>query len=230
MVITRIHPSLTERLTDSPETGMGYQILDVSLKPNLSGYVLVQNAEVAIEAKEHKGFKALMTKVLEMGVEGKLMKALSETPDKVNFRILSLAQAVSSGLIDRKSEETKEGPASEAIPQMSVPPERFLRYSAFENDRRINSDGSVKPGTYTTTYSDGTTHVSTGMDAVRRYALPNPLPAVNKFELQPPGPIKVRRGRVAPAYGQPGGGKEVIFDNGASAGTLKSKSKIPPGT
>jgi hypothetical protein len=69
----------------------------------------------------------------------------------------------------------------------------------------------------------------TGMDAVRRYALPNPDPAVHRFFLKPLAAIPVRRGTVQPAYGRPGGGAEVIFEEGAPAGTKYEQDEIPPG-
>ena len=230
MVTTRIHPSLTAKFIQSPETGMGYQILEASLKPDLPSYVLIVNAELAIERKEHRIFLAeALAEAVAVMAEGRILKALCETPEKVDFRVLSRSEALAKGLIEMRAGKAEEGPAIEASPQMSAAAEKFLRYSAFANDRRINfSDGSVKPGTYTTTYDDGTAYIKTGMDAVRRYALPNPAPAVNKFELKPPTQIQVRRGTVSPAYGQPGGGKEVIFDNGAPANTFQLRSTIPP--
>lgn len=69
----------------------------------------------------------------------------------------------------------------------------------------------------------------TGKDAVRRYALPNPDPAVYRYYLEPPTIIDVRRGTVQPAFGQPGGGAEVIFENGAPSGTKRAQDRIPPG-
>ena len=66
-------------------------------------------------------------------------------------------------------------------------------------------------------------------DAARRYALPNPEPAVHRFYLAPRVSIPVQRGTAQPAFSQPGGGVEVIFTGGAPAGTKYNRDQIPPG-
>ena len=228
MTTIGIHPSLIAKLVEAPETGMGYQVLQVQLEREVPRHVLVLNAEMAEEMVTEV---TPLEKVIARQAQERVFKALQYTPERIHFRILSRSEAVTKGLGEKRADRASEQPASDANPELSNADERFLRYSAFQNDRRMNPVRSVKPGTYVTTRTDGMTHVKTGMDAVRRYALPRPVPAVNRFELKPPTPIKVRRGTVAPAYGQPGGGKEVIFDDGAPANTFQPPpSKIPPGT
>ena len=72
------------------------------------------------------------------------------------------------------------------------------------------------------------TYVKSGMDAVRRYALARPEPAVHRYYLEPRRLISIRRGTVQPAFGQPGGGVEAIFERGAPAGTKRKQDEIPP--
>jgi hypothetical protein len=83
------------------------------------------------------------------------------------------------------------------------------------------------PGTYATTEEDAK-HVKTGRDAVKRYALPNPKPAVYVLTIDPPIRTKLKRGVAQPAYGQPGGGVEVIFVNGSPDQTVTGPAQIPP--
>ena len=83
------------------------------------------------------------------------------------------------------------------------------------------------PGTYATTEEDAK-HVKTGRDAVKRYALPNPKPAVYVFTIDPPLRTTLKRGVAQPAYGQPGGRVEVIFVNGSPDKTVTGPAQIPP--
>lgn len=98
--------------------------------------------------------------------------------------------------------------------------------TAFSCNRSRASGGRCRSSKVART--KGATHVKTGTDAVRRYALPNPAPAVHRCHLKPPRPIEVQRGTVQPAFGQPGGGVEIIFVRGSPAGTKFKQDQIPP--
>jgi hypothetical protein len=82
-------------------------------------------------------------------------------------------------------------------------------------------------GTFATTREDADAFVKTGTDAVKRYALENKKPASNVFTIKPPEDTSLKRGIVAPAYGEPGGGVEVIFVNGSPDGTVTGPETIP---
>ncbi len=79
---------------------------------------------------------------------------------------------------------------------------------------------------YATTEEDAK-NVRTGKEAVARHALPKPAPASNVFTIKPRKDTVIQRGIVEPAYGQPGGGVEVIFTDGTQAGTVTGPEKIP---
>src|SRR2546421_104541 len=49
-----------------------------------------------------------------------------------------------------------------------------------------------------------------GFAAVGRYALPNVEPAMYVYEIEPRPETRIEFGTVAPAYGQAGGGVEVL--------------------
>jgi len=55
--------------------------------------------------------------------------------------------------------------------------------------------------------------VPSGLAAVARYALPSLLPARWRYELRPAAGTPIRYGATIPAYGQSGGGVEVMFPN-----------------
>jgi hypothetical protein len=52
--------------------------------------------------------------------------------------------------------------------------------------------------------------------------------AVNVFTIDPPPSTKLKRGIAQPAYGQPGGGVEVIFVNSSPDKTVMGSVLIPP--
>lgn len=218
----RVDKSITERLLGQAETGMGWQLVEFRLGTSYRWHAIIINAQLALEraGRVHLVREApdVQRRRLELELKG--------PSADLEVRALSSREA---RIFEGRAYKVGTGPASEASLEESDFDEHFLRFSAFENDLRIRPDGSVRAGTYVTTDEDGMDHVKTGMDAVRRYALPNPDPAVHRFYLQPPDPIPVRRGTVQPANGQPGGGVEVIFEDGAPAGTKHNQDEIPPG-
>ncbi len=212
-------------LLGEPETGMGYQIVEVAL-PQGAEHVVVLNARRALDVAESpRRFREGANQARKMRAE----LILSSKREETSFRILKVREAVTKGLVETRAYAAGKEPASEATPVQSRAGEEFLRFSAFKDDARIDHvDGSVLPGTYVTTQADGL-RVQTGKEAVERYALPNPDPAIHRFWLKPQGPIQVRRGTVQAANGHQGGGDEVIFDNGAPAGTKQKQDQIPAG-
>jgi hypothetical protein len=118
--------------------------------------------------------------------------------------------------------------ASEDAPvTLTAAGEVFKRFSAFVEDRRITAGKGLHPGSFATTKEDADANIRTGMDAVARYALPNPKPACNVFTITPAAEIDLQRGTAQPASSQPGGGVEVIFVNGLPDGTVTGPVTIP---
>lgn len=220
-----IHPTITEQLLSQAETGMGWQLVEFRLGTAHRWHTPIINAQVAFE----RAGRVHVVREASDVEKRRLEMELTEPSADLQIRVLSPRDAFEARLLDTRAYVTGAGPASGALVEESESSERFFRFSAFKNDLRVRVDGSVRPGTYVTTHVDGMAHVKTGMDAVRRYALPNPDPAVHRFYLRPPDSINVRRGTVQPAHGQPGGGDEVIFEDGAPARTKYKQDEIPPG-
>jgi hypothetical protein len=220
----RLHESWSEALRQVPETGMGYQVLELRGLSARVEHVIVANGSEALDIG--RGYLAVREGV-EKGAEDRVAKALQGPVGQVGYRVLSRPEAILAKVLEsRKTSGT--GPAVDGDVEVARPREEFLRFSAFSNDVRILADGSVTPGTYVTTHGDGMEHVHTGMDAVKRYALPNPAPAVHRYYLKPWIPIAIQRGTVQPDHGQPGGGAEVIFVAGAPPATKCNQDQIPP--
>ena len=96
-------------------------------------------------------------------------------------------------------------------------PNMAFRLSAHPADRRILAKGAVAAGTYLVPALD-IAFVNTGLGAVGRYALPNPLPAVHRWSVNLSG-VPYDAGTVRPAHGQAGGGTELVNAGKTGPGT-----------
>jgi hypothetical protein len=216
-------------LLAQPESGMGYQIVEITLRNGESRRGTAFNGEYLIYSEESPDRLEAITEPsrrLEMLERNEL--GFGEEIDEIKV----LRSEVPSDSRVRESDggngRSFSSGASEAPPEPLIEKEQFKRFSAFANDRRVTARGALLPGTYTTT-ADDAKQVHSGRDAVRRYALPNPMPAVNVFTIDPPAPGPIlQRGIAPPAYGQPGGGVEVIFVNGSPDKTVTGPKQIRP--
>lgn len=203
---------------------MGYQLVDVLTEASRQVAAIAYNAELVLaldEPNPRARFESFAAGFSVKG-EGTRLKEI-RVRARGEFRRQTFSVGEARGILGSKS-----GPAKDAPPISTKGREIFIRFSAFENDRRIRPDRSVLPGTYGTTEEDAR-HVHTGKEAVARYALPNPAPSVNVFTIAPRPATPVQSGTVEPANGQPGGGVEVIFTLGTTSQTVVGPTKIPPG-
>ena len=96
---------------------------------------------------------------------------------------------------------------------MTEPSTLIYRWEAFPTSRRIlrtRAGGEILPGTYAAPASE-VPFAPTGFAAVARFALPNLMPAMYRWELQPVAGTFIECGASVPLYGQSGGGVEVRF-------------------
>lgn len=112
---------------------------------------------------------------------------------------------------------------------ISDPNDVFYRCEFWPTSRAIDrGTGQVKPQTFAFPASE-LPLVPSGLAAVGRYALPNLLPACNRYELKPPGGTRALCGASVPLYGQAGGGVEVWFRNGfANRVAIPAPLVLPP--
>ena len=217
----RISLDLQEELLTREESGMGYQIAEIR-SDLVTASFLILNAEVAFQLPEFfSGRIPFWTDFREyMGQDD--MRWLhgtvgpeSAAPESTTTEELSELRGALLHVLTHGSYRS-----------VTDSGETFMRFSAYQRDRRINSDGSVVSDTYVTTATDKPL-VPSGLAAVSRYALPNLSPAVYTFTLFPPQGIDIRCGTVSPNFGHAGGGVEVLFNGPLPAGTAKGPSVIP---
>ena len=198
-MIYRLNDGQRDELLKKAEHGMGYQFAEDRSRVFL-------NAEIAInlhgEAIAEEDFGRL-TNLLQEGADYQAMRERLPEYD------CGLELATHGSYLSQ-----------------TVHGEAFWRYSAFLNDRRIKSDGSVPEGTYATTANDSRL-VTSGLGAVGRYALPNPMPARYAYVLQPPSGQEIRCGNSAPNFGQAGGGVEILFTQGLPPNSVVGPLLIP---
>lgn len=217
----KLNDSETRTLLNQPETGMGYQLVEATLRDNKTERGIAYNAELLFLGTETQNYLRTLSypQVLKL--------AQSSGSEIKSLRVLTpreAATSLSAGMRDAYGAvKKKAAPAKDAPTEKTKADEVFKRFSAYENDRRVTADGGLLPGSYATTEEDAK-NVRTGKDAVARYALANPEPASYRFTIKPKKDTDIQRGTVEPANGQPGGGAEVIFPKGTDAKT----ATLPP--
>lgn len=205
-------------LLKKPESGMGYQILEAEVNyKQITAFVF--NAELLVTFEELPE------------INGRAHEDLLTDAQSLNqFRLFNVLEAAAG---------TPPPPASNAppaaggalapAPQLkctTIAHEGFVRFSAYSSDWRIKTDGSLEKGTYVTTVGDARFAVS-GLAIAGRYALPNPSPAVYAYTVIPRAGVLYYAGTARPANYQSGGGVEVLFRDGAPAGSAFRPYQIP---
>jgi hypothetical protein len=215
----RLTEAQTRELLTQPESGMGYQAVDATLSDNTTTRGVAYNAELlSLDSEPHVGLSASYRTLLE--------SAKSATGQIKSLRVVPRTGSTTFWLAREASPVEQVGPAKDAAEEKTSSGEIFKRFSAYQNDRRVLADGSLDKGAFATTEPDAK-NVKTGADAVARYALPNPMPASYRFTIKPDAGTALKKGVAAPAYGQPGGGVEVIFVEGTQANTVTGPDQIP---
>jgi hypothetical protein len=100
------------------------------------------------------------------------------------------------------------------------------RVSAYNPDRRITGNSELLAGAYTTSDPDKT-FINTGLGGVGRNALPMPFPACNAYQISPAPGTPFVAGTVRPAFGQAGGGVEVVFHVTTPPGSVAAPRILP---
>lgn len=243
--VLTVPPELRRELSREPEYAMGYQIGRARIPSGhiVRGYILNSSLFVAVSTVQ-KAKEDQMTRILValgfMNAGANL--ALKSIPDAEKAEVIELERRPLDslkGVVTIKSAQLrnfsvqlqealagKTGAAKDAPITSTDIGEIFKRFSHFKNDIRVTSGLGLTNGTFATTSSDAL-HVKTGMDAVHRYALPDKRPANQRFTISPPQGIRMQRGIAQPAYGESGGGVEVIFVDGSPEKTVSGPEEIP---
>jgi hypothetical protein len=219
----KLNSTLQCLLLNQPESGMGYQIVEATTFDNKIKRGIAYNAELLLFDEEPR-LTLKTTAFARLLNEAKI-----STGEIKSLQVVTNTASASPAFALRETAASygrKAMPAKDAPIEKTKEKEVFKRFTAYENDHRITSDGKLLPGTYATTEEDAK-KAPTGKVAVARYALPNPKPASNVWTIKPWKDTLIQSGIVEPAYGQPGGGVEVLFRDGTHAGTVTGPEKIP---
>lgn len=225
-MIIRLAGLLMNDLLQKPETGMGYQVVEVTTLRNEIRRAIVYNAELLVFEKEPHVRRVAATYADLIGMAQSSKDTIKRVRAQSRFEVQPVfaGGAVSSGA---RFKSLDSSGADDASADKTGNAEVFKRFTAYRNDHRITPSGGLVAGTYATTEQDAK-NVKSGQEAVERYALPNPQPAVHVFTIRPPTKTKVKRGFVQPAFGRRGGGVEVLFTAGSPSHTVTGPDIIPP--
>jgi hypothetical protein len=177
----RLDVILSAELLAQPESGMGYQMVEAVAFDGKIQRGVAYNAELLLLEDEPR-LTLKTTAYAQL-----LSEAKSSIAEIKSLRVVTRTASASPAFALK---ETAVGYGKKGTPAKDAPPEKtkdkevFKRFSAYDNDRRIKSNGSLLPGTYATTEEDAM-NVRTGKEAVGRYALSNPKPASNVFTIKP---------------------------------------------
>lgn len=227
-MIYQAHWSDTHKFLQLPETGMGYQVIDAKLiGRNYTDKYIVYNAQLIVEVND--SFSESLGRIRQLGFSRVLNEAQILNLSTDSIRLLSKKEIFSSHY--HNSEKGKKyrrhsggKGAIDNEKEFANGEEKFVRLSAYENDKRIDlTNNRLLPGSYTTTHPDYFSCVATKDDPVDRYALPNNEEIKWAFFVQPQKRDILQRGIVQPAFGQDGGGIEAYFENGTSNNTFWQK-------
>jgi len=246
MNVLKIPSDLQSQLAHEPEYAMGYQIgrARISSGQIVRGYILNSSIFVAVSdvmrAKDDQA--ARISLALGLLLAGPNVTQKSAIPASERADVIELEQrpldslkgvvTVKSAKLRNFSAELEEALAARTGAAENAPitktglSEIFKRFCHFKNDFRVTSSRGLTPGTFATTAADAL-HVKTGMDAVHRYALPDKRPANQRFTISPPQATPLQRGIAQPAFGETGGGVEVIFIDGTPDNTVDGPEEIP---
>ncbi len=202
-------------LLNLPETGMGYQVIEAAKAGNFDREkYLVLNSELVIEMNSYESDH--VKKIMTEGIEA--------VKSRAQVIVLSSINVLSEKQFRNKVNETKNESKSGAIenPAESANGEEiFVRLSPFNNDKRIDKTNKcLRVGSFTTSLEDYLNCKATNDDPVERYALPVNDKIKYAFHIQPKKTDTLQRGKVQPAYGKRGGGKEAYFAKGTAYGTF----------
>lgn len=232
-----------EEFDGVPELGMGFHFgATASSEPLIvvNGTIGLTTTDIATEALAETFKNIIDRKISELKQQNRRLSEedfrLSEEELLVGAPVLainpsedikSFINSFSRWIIrtEKYSQRTRlhESPP---FPMPTTRSQRFVRFSAFSRDRRVVPGGSLLRGTYVTSELDAN-QAPSGCAVVGRYALPNPLPAIYRFDTLTPAGFPGLAGTVAPAFGQAGGGTEIELTTGSPPGSVIGPSTIP---
>lgn len=185
------------RLSDRPETGMGYYVVTRRLSFETEDSMVVIAGDHFVVPLAHPEFFSLEDLIDGIPLPQHAARKVKLTASLFSRTIASLPPHYrpTAGAVPLLGSATVSAPTT------------FFRFVGPAIDPRF-AGGPLAQDTYLTTSLDRT-YANTGFAAVGRYALPLPSPASHVFEYELPAGTTIQVGTVLPNYGQAGGGVEI---------------------
>jgi hypothetical protein len=207
---------------NQPETGMGYQIIEARPENQYSKQkYIILNSQIAIDYDSNSS-----TNVKKVIAEG--INHIKLSAHVINFSTNSI-KVYSEKEYRNIINEVPVGNVKGAIDNPKEKAngiEKFVRLSAFHDDKRIDRiNNCLRAGSFTTTENDYNNCKNYKNDPIQRYALPNEEKIEWAFLIVPEKFDNLQRGKVQPANGKQGGGDEVYFETGTTKDTFKGEFK-----
>lgn len=219
MTLLRLRVKEAMYLSSFPESGMGFQIMDLGLLRKPRSIYLVLGGRYLIPAAEAEAvWKALSD------LEGWTAERLETSDEVEDTRLVDGPMGMYSGPAERPSLRASlldpgvhwsgEGRALLRVPEVVKPgagegARRYVRYSPFAPDLRVLEDGSLSPGSYAVPATEEEDDAD-GLAPLERYALPAPLKAAHTTSiLTSTAPTWV--GVTVANFGRVGGGTLAWF-------------------
>lgn len=215
----KLTAEIQNKLLSLPESGMGYQIVEATYSDYSQKECLVMNATIAEPTNNRSAQDVL--KSISLEESNRVYKLFAASTDIIDVRLKA-----DKGIFKASVAKFREAKgADQAQEETTKKDEHFVRFSHFEDDKRIDKiNKKALPGTYATTAEDAKYCIDNKIDPIARYALPNTFTIEYAFHIRPLEKTPVKRGTVEPANNQPGDGAEVLFTKGTDNNTVS----LPP--
>ena len=210
------------QLINLPESGMGYQLIEAKKAgEGLFKKFVVYNSELIVD--NDSTFVQFKSQIIKEGFANSYAKSdvIQLTEIKLT-KVTGVVPFVFNEALSVQFNRVKSGKGADQNPvQFGTGSERFVRLSAYQNDRRIDiKNAKLLPGAYATTLKDYNNCKQFKDNPVNRYALPNDEAIKWAFHIQPLKTDPFKFGIAQPKFDRPGGGEEALFESGTSNKTL----------
>ncbi|MBP9097168.1 MAG: hypothetical protein KBG21_11195 [Ignavibacteria bacterium] len=218
------------QLLSLPETGMGYQLVELDFRKKISNEDRFFKA-IVFNSSKYEILSNDDTEIKYGGISKRFLRVrdsfIHEFLNENEYELNSIKSLPIENLkISDKSVEYNGGAVDSPL-QDTQSEEIFVRFSAFPDDTRVNfSDKSLIAGTFATTYKDAKYCLDNKLNINDGYALPNDLEIKYYYIIKPKSGTSIQRGIVQPAFGKTGGGEEVFFPTGTSSNTVEGPIDI----